>query len=100
MTYKTTVSGIAVVVLCVSFLTNKIVAQGLSLKRCPQTTSKAAEKKADEAEKLFKSLNTYDNGLKVCKEAIEEDSTYARPYLLMGDASFRKKEFRAHGYGL
>lgn len=94
MTYKTTVSGIAVVVLCVSFLTNKIVAQGLSLKRCPQTTSKAAEKKADEAEKLFKSLNTYDNGLKVCKEAIEEDSTYARPYLLMGDASFRKKEFR------
>ncbi|MBS1763736.1 MAG: OmpA family protein [Bacteroidetes bacterium] len=94
MAIRTTVTGIAAVCIGIIFNTQIISAQGLSLKRCPQTTSKTAEKKADEAEKLFKSLNDYDKALKVCNDAIDEDSTYAKPYMLMGDAAYRKKDFK------
>jgi len=30
----------------------------------------------------------------LCNEAIEADSTFAKPYLLMGDAAYRKKDFK------
>lgn len=65
-----------------------------NLKRCPQTTSKEAAKKTEEAEKLFKSIKNYEDAVELCNEAIEADSTFAKPYLLMGDAAYRKKDFK------
>jgi outer membrane protein OmpA-like peptidoglycan-associated protein/type II secretory pathway pseudopilin PulG len=65
-----------------------------NLKRCPQTTSKSSAKKADEAEKLFKNLKDYDQAVRLCNEAIEDDSLNAKPYLIMGDAAFRKKDYK------
>ncbi|HRU16901.1 MAG TPA: hypothetical protein P5070_03555, partial [Bacteroidia bacterium] len=65
-----------------------------NLKRCPQTTSKEAAKKTEAAEKLLKSVKNYEEGVELCNEAIEADSTFAKPYLLMGDAAYRKKDFK------
>lgn len=65
-----------------------------NLKRCPQTTSKESAKKTEEAEKLFKSVKSYEDAVELCNEAIEADSTFAKPYLLMGDAAYRKKDFK------
>lgn len=65
-----------------------------NLKLCPQATSKEAEKKADEAEKIFKAHKDFDKAKEICLDLIQEDSVYARPFLLLGDAAFKKKEYK------
>ncbi len=65
-----------------------------NLKLCPQAESKDAQKKADEAEKIFKAHKDYEKAKEMCLELMEKDSIFAKPFLLLGDAAFKKKEYK------
>ncbi len=75
-----------------------LVSFSQNLKLCPQKVNKELDKKVAEVEKLFKSLNNYDKAKELAEEIIAEDSLYAKPFLLLGDAAYRKKEFKTMVY--
>ena len=76
------------------FLFFKTFTFSQNLKLCPQKVNKELDKKVSDAEKLFKSLKDYDKAKELCEDIFAEDSLYAKPYLLLGDAAFRKKDFK------
>lgn len=65
-----------------------------SAKLCPQSSNKKAVKLADEAESFAKSIKDYEKLKTAAEKSIEEDTTYARPQLMLGDAAYRKKDYK------
>jgi outer membrane protein OmpA-like peptidoglycan-associated protein len=88
---KTAKLFLTIIFCLTAFIVN---AQVKNLKRCPQSNSKEANKKTDEAESLLKGNKDFDKAKELCLKAIEADSSFAKPYLLLGDAAYRKKDFK------
>ncbi|MBL0341601.1 MAG: hypothetical protein IPP71_12055 [Bacteroidetes bacterium] len=64
------------------------IAQGIAL--CPPSTSKKATKLFEEAKAAKKAKKDYKELKEILLDAIDEDSLYAEPWLLLGDAAFGK----------
>ncbi|HNR19628.1 MAG TPA: OmpA family protein [Bacteroidia bacterium] len=63
------------------------------IKLCPKTENKKAEKLAGDAESQAKNISNYEKVKKLCEEAAEEDTGYAKPMMILGDMAYRKKDF-------
>ncbi len=61
---------------------------------CPETTSKKAEKYYKDAVTARKNKKDYDAVIKLVNKSAEEDSSYADPWLLLGDYAYIKKDFK------
>lgn len=70
---------------------NHSFAQGIAL--CPPSSSKKAVKFFEEAKAAKKSKKDYKEVKELALKATEEDTAYAEPWLLLGDAAFGKKDF-------
>jgi len=66
-------------------------AQGIAL--CPPTASKKAKKYMDEARDAKKSKEDYKDIKELLENAIEEDTAFAEPWLMLGDLAFSKKDY-------
>ena len=67
------------------------LSQGIAL--CPTSTSKKAVKLFEEAKSAKKAKKDYQEIKELCMDAAEEDTAYAEPWLLLGDAAYGKKDF-------
>ena len=65
--------------------------QGLNL--CPQTASKKAGKLMEEARDAKKSKKDYNDIKELLEQAIDEDTAFAEPWLLLGDIAHSKKDY-------
>ena len=60
---------------------------------CPKSQNKKAVKNYEEAAALFKSKK-YNDALELIGKAIDDDPEFADAYLLQGNASLKKKDFK------
>lgn len=60
---------------------------------CSPSQSKKANKLLDEAKEAKKDRKDYKNIKEICLEAAEEDTSFAEPWLLLGDMAYFKKDF-------
>lgn len=83
---------LVVIILFISFgFQNEINAQGISL--CPPATSKKAMKLFEEAKDAKKAKKDIKEIKELVLKAADEDTSYAEPWLLLGDAAFGKKDY-------
>lgn len=61
---------------------------------CPPSQNKKAVLFYEKALSARKSSKDYETIKELCEKALEEDSTYAEVYHLLGDVAFRKKDFK------
>ncbi|MFI5218971.1 MAG: OmpA family protein [Bacteroidia bacterium] len=61
---------------------------------CPLSQNKKAISYYDKAVSAKKSSKDYETIKEWCEKAIEEDTTFADPYLLLGNAAWFKKDFK------
>ncbi|MEP7170852.1 MAG: hypothetical protein ABI855_15895, partial [Bacteroidota bacterium] len=61
---------------------------------CPPSQNKKAASYYDKALSAKKSHKDYETIKEFCENAIEEDSSFAEPYHLLGDAAYFKKDFK------
>jgi len=62
---------------------------------CPPSSSKKALKLFEEAKAAKKSKKDYQEVKELALKATEEDTAFAEPWLLLGDAAFGKKDYTA-----
>lgn len=60
---------------------------------CSPSQSKKANKLMDEAKEAKKDRKDYKNIKEICLEAAEEDTSFAEPWLFLGDMAYFKKDF-------
>lgn len=60
---------------------------------CKVSDSKKAIKKLEDAKDARKSKKDYKVIKELCEEAAEEDTSFAEPWLVLGDVAFQKKDF-------
>lgn len=65
--------------------------QGVNL--CPPAESKKATKYLDEAKAAKKSKKDYKEIKELLENAIEEDTAFAEPWLMLGDVAYSKKDY-------
>jgi outer membrane protein OmpA-like peptidoglycan-associated protein/tetratricopeptide (TPR) repeat protein len=61
---------------------------------CPPSQNKKANSYYDKALSAKKSHNDYETIKEYCEKAIEEDSSFAEVYHLLGDAAYLKKDYK------
>ena len=61
---------------------------------CPPSEVKKANSYYEKALSAKKSKKDYETIKELCEKAIEEDSSFAEPYHLLGDAAYFKKDFK------
>ncbi len=79
-------------VLVFGFITIDVSAQQKSL--CIPSSVKKANKYFDEAAEARKKHKDYKDVKEYCEKALEEDSTFAEAWHLLGDAAYTKKDFK------
>ncbi|MBK9425075.1 MAG: OmpA family protein [Bacteroidetes bacterium] len=60
---------------------------------CKVSDSKKAIKKLEDAKDARKSKKDYKVIKELCEEAAEEDTSFAEPWLILGDVAFQKKDY-------
>jgi outer membrane protein OmpA-like peptidoglycan-associated protein/Tol biopolymer transport system component len=60
---------------------------------CKVSDSKKAIKKLEDAKDARKSKKDYKVIKELCEEAAEEDTSFAEPWLVLGDVAFQKKDY-------
>jgi outer membrane protein OmpA-like peptidoglycan-associated protein/Tol biopolymer transport system component len=60
---------------------------------CKVSDSKKAIKKLEDAKDAKKSKKDYKVIKELCEEAAEEDTSFAEPWLVLGDVAFQKKDY-------
>lgn len=63
-------------------------------KLCPPSNEKKATNLVEEAKSVFKSKHDYDKLKELIDKAIEIDTGFAAPYIVLGDAAALKKDFK------
>jgi outer membrane protein OmpA-like peptidoglycan-associated protein len=84
------ISAFTGIVLC--FLSGFLFGQGIHL--CPKTESKKAARYLNEAKDLLRSRKDYDQARDLLLKAAREDTSFAEPWLLLGDAANRKGDWK------
>ena len=68
-----------------------VASQGIAL--CPPSTSKKAIKYLEEAKDAEKDRKDYKEIRELIENAIDEDTSFAQPWLVLGDLAYSKKDY-------
>lgn len=76
-----------------AFVLSPLVLTAQRTELCPPTISKKAEKYFEEAKDARKAKKDYDQIRSLCQKAIDEDTVWAAPWLLLGDVARIRKDY-------
>jgi outer membrane protein OmpA-like peptidoglycan-associated protein/tetratricopeptide (TPR) repeat protein len=83
--------SISFLIVSVLLFPSALIGQQVNL--CPVSESKKAVKLYEEAQKMEKSRKDYQEMKQLLEESAAEDTSYAQPWLLLGNAAFVRKDF-------
>ncbi len=81
-------------ILCLAAWLNPVASFGQGTDLCPAPGNPDAEKLYDKARSARKSRKPFEKVKTLCENAIESDTTYALPWLLLGDAAWFAKDYK------
>jgi len=89
--FKTT--GFFLLAICgINYCAQECSAQQQAL--CPKSGEKQANYFYERAEAARKARKPYETVKDLCEKAIEQDSAFGLPWMLLGDAAYSKKDFK------